>query len=59
MMSALLDLAVPALTLGLTTGERRNELEEIEEAAAIAPLSAGLAQLVAMVQAMDEGSGSS
>ena len=57
MMSALLDLAVPALTLGLTTGERRNELEEIEEAAAIAPLSAGLAQLVAMVQAMDEGSG--
>ena len=56
MMSALLDVAVPALTLGVTTGERRNELDEIEEAAAIAPLASGLAQLVAMVQAMDEGS---
>lgn len=56
MMAALRDSGVPALTVGLTTGERRSELEEIEEAAAIAPLATGLAQLVALAQVMDEGS---
>ena len=56
MMAALRDAGVPALTLGLTTGERRSELDEIEEAAAIAPLAVGLAQLVGLVQAIDEGS---
>jgi acetylornithine deacetylase/succinyl-diaminopimelate desuccinylase-like protein len=55
MMAALCDAHVPALTIGLTTGERRSELYEIEEAAAIAPLAVGLAQLVGLVQAMDEG----
>ena len=59
MMTAIRDAGVPVLTLGLTTGERRNDLEEIEEAAAIAPMADGLAQLVGMVQAMDqEGTGS-
>ena len=56
MMAALLDAGMPAVTLGLTTGERRSELEEIEEAAAIGPMSAGLAQLVGLLQLMDEGS---
>ncbi len=55
MMAALRDAGVPALTVGLTTGERRSELDEIEEAAAITPLAVGLAQLVGLVQAMDEG----
>lgn len=56
LMAGLHDAGLPAITLGLTTGERRSELDEIEEAAALAPVSAGLAQLVGMVQAMDEGS---
>lgn len=55
MMGALRDAGMPALTLGLTTGERRSELDEIEEAADLAPVSAGLAQLVGLLQAMDEG----
>ena len=54
-MAALLDAGMPAVTVGLTHGERRSELDEIEEAAALAPLSAGMAQLVGLLQAMDDG----
>jgi len=54
MMAALRDAGVPAITLGLTTGERRSDLDEIEEAAALAPVSAGLAQLVGLLHVMDE-----
>ncbi len=57
MMAGLRDAGLPVVTLGLTTGERRNELEEIEESAALPPVSLGLAQLVAMLQAMDEEGG--
>lgn len=55
MMAALREAGVPAVTVGLTTGERRSELDEIDEYADIEPMAAGLAQLVALVQAMDEG----
>ncbi len=55
LMSALRDASIPAVTLGITTGERRNELDEIDNSVAIAPMSAGMAQLVGMLQCMDEG----
>lgn len=55
MMAALQAAGVPAVTVGLTTGERRSELDEIDEYADIEPMASGLAQLVALVQAMDEG----
>lgn len=57
MMAALRDAGVPAVTVGLTTGERRSDLDEIDEYADIAPMASGLAQLVALLQAMDEGAG--
>lgn len=53
-LAALLEAGIPGVTLGITTGERRNELDEIDEAVAIAPMFAGLAQLVANLMAMDE-----
>jgi tripeptide aminopeptidase len=55
LMAALHDAKIPALTVGLTTGERRGELEEIEEALDIAPMSAGLAQVAGILQAADGG----
>ncbi len=55
MMAALRDAGIAALTLGITTGERKNELDEIDEAVAIAPMSLGMAQLVGMLLAMDGG----
>lgn len=54
-MSALVDMKIPALTLGITTGTRFSELDEIDEALAIAPMAAGLAQVVGMLRAIDEG----
>lgn len=56
-LAALRDAGIPSLTLGLTTGERRNELDEIDEAVAVAPLFSGMAQLVGMLLSMDEGVG--
>ncbi len=54
-LSALKDSKVPGLTLGITTGERRNELDEIDESVAIEPISTGLAQFVGVLQSIDEG----
>lgn len=54
-LSAVRDAKIPGLTVGLTTGERRYELDEIDESVNIAPLSLGLAQLVGILQAIDEG----
>jgi len=54
-LSALRDVKIPGLTIALTTGERRNELDEIDESVAIAPLALGLAQVVGILQAIDEG----
>ena len=56
-MSALVDQKIPALTLGVTTGIRRNQLDEIDEEVAIAPMFTGLAQLVGVLQAIDGGPG--
>lgn len=53
-MSALVALGIPALTLGLTTGERGNDLDEIDETAAIGPMITGLAQLAAVILDIDE-----
>lgn len=55
LLSALRDAGIPAVTLGLTTGERKNELDEIDESAAIEPIATGLAQLVGVVMSADEG----
>lgn len=54
-LAAMRDAKIPGLTVGLTTGERRHELDEIDESVAIAPLTLGLAQVVGILQAMDEG----
>jgi len=54
-LSALRDAKIPGLTVGLTTGERRYELDEIDESVKIAPLSEGLAQVVGILQEIDEG----
>lgn len=51
-LSALIDKGIPALTLGLTDGENLNtETESIR----IAPLYHGVAQLIAMICAIDKG----
>ncbi len=52
---AIRDVGIPGVTLGLTTGERRGDLDEIEESVAIEPLATGLAQLVGVLRAVDEG----
>lgn len=54
-LSAIRDAKIPGLTVGLTTGERRYELDEIDESVNIAPLSLGLSQVVGILQAIDEG----
>ncbi|HEY8240195.1 MAG TPA: peptidase [Kiritimatiellia bacterium] len=55
LMAALRDAKIPAITIGITTGERKSDLDEIDEAVAIPPLSTGMAQLVALLQAIDGG----
>ena len=51
-LSAFIDKKIPAVTIGLTNGERMGELEEMIE---IEPIKKGLAQLIAMLQAVDKG----
>lgn len=46
---------IPVVTLGVTRGERRNELEEIEEVVDIEPIPTGMAQLAGVLLAMDGG----
>lgn len=52
-MSAFVDRGIPALTLGVTRGERRGTAEEFDEAADIGGMAIGLAQLAGMLQLMD------
>lgn len=54
-MSALVDRNIPALTLGVTRGERLGRLDEFDEACAIGPMATGLAQLVGILLAIDGG----
>lgn len=51
-LAALLSRDIPGVTLGLTNGERRHEIDERIE---IEPLFAGIAQLVAVLKAIDGG----
>ncbi len=53
-MAAMRDAQIPALTLGISRGERRHELDEIDESVELGPIPAGLAQLVGLLLAMDE-----
>jgi len=43
---------LPAVTLGLTTAEN---LREVNETVHLDPLYAGMAQLVTLIQAIDQG----
>ncbi len=56
-LSALRDAGIPGLTIAITTGERRNDLDEIDESVAIDPMTTGLTQLAGILAAMDEGVG--
>jgi hypothetical protein len=51
-LSAFIDKAIPALTLGLTTGENMNETNERID---IAPITKGLVQLIGLILAIDRG----
>ena len=53
-LSAFVDRKIPAVTLGVALGERRGELDEIDEAVPIASLLTGVAQLAGMVMALDQ-----
>ena len=52
-LSAFFQHEVPAVAMGITTGERRMERDESTEAVKIDPMFTGLAQLAAMLLAMD------
>jgi acetylornithine deacetylase/succinyl-diaminopimelate desuccinylase-like protein len=51
-LAAFLDQRIPAITIGLTKGERVNDLLD---SVAIEPIFTGLAQLIGILQAIDEG----
>ncbi len=54
-LSAFLSRKIPAVTIGCTTGERRGELDEIDEAIQVAPLFSGVAQMMALALLLDGG----
>lgn len=51
-LAAFIDKEIPALTMGITSGENISELDELIH---IDPISTGLTQLVGMIQAIDGG----
>jgi len=51
-LSAFIDRQIPAITVGVTTGERQHELDE---AVAIEPMFRGMAQVVGILLAIDGG----
>jgi len=51
-LAAFIDNEIPAVTMGITSGENVSELDELIH---IKPLSQGLTQIVAMIQAIDGG----
>lgn len=54
-LSAFVDAQIPAVTLGFTSGEREDELGEMGEWVSIPDMFAGMAQLAAMLAAIDGG----
>ncbi len=55
-LAALQSRKIPAITVGLTSGERLGQLDEIEEIAMIEPMAVGMAQVAGILLAMDGGS---
>ena len=51
-LTAFIDKGIPALTIGMTHGDA---LQSEEENIQIEPIFDGIAQLVAIIQAIDEG----
>jgi len=51
-LAALIDKQIPGVTLGLTSGEN---LHEFNESVAVEPIFDGLAQLLALLEAIDQG----
>ncbi|QEN07411.1 peptidase [Oceanispirochaeta crateris] len=51
-LSAFIDKKIPAVTIGLTNGERFGEMDEMIQ---IEPMKKGIAQLIALLQAVDKG----
>jgi hypothetical protein len=51
-LSAFIDRDIPAVTVGITSGEHVGESRETVD---IEPMSTGLAQIVAMLVAIDGG----
>ncbi len=51
-LSAFIDRKIPALTIGLTDGEHMGETDEMIK---IEPIKKGIAQLIALLQAVDRG----
>ena len=54
-LAAFIDRKIPAITLGIATGERKGDLDEIDESVSIAPIFTGMAQLAGVILAMDQG----
>ncbi|PXA04279.1 peptidase [Coraliomargarita sinensis] len=51
-LSQLIDRGVPSVTLGLTRGENKNELDESID---IPPIFGGIAQMIALLESIDGG----
>ncbi|MDC7225382.1 MAG: M20/M25/M40 family metallo-hydrolase [Spirochaetales bacterium] len=51
-LAAFIAKDIPALTIGLTTGDNMNQLDESIE---VAPIYTGLAQLIALIETIDRG----
>ncbi|MCG8453061.1 MAG: peptidase dimerization domain-containing protein [Spirochaetales bacterium] len=51
-VAALIDKGIPAITIGLTTGENAGDIDETID---IDPIATGLAQLTALLKAIDKG----
>ncbi len=51
-LSAFVDREIPALRVGLTSGE---DLDEEREQLEVAPIASGMAQVIALLQAIDQG----
>jgi tripeptide aminopeptidase len=51
-VSAFIDKNIPAVTIGLTDGEHLGEMDEMIQ---IEPMKKGIAQLIALLQAVDKG----